>query len=204
MQSILAHLVFWSGQHLGVQPGPRKRAHVSHMASAGMAVHAACMDAHQRAHFCSQWGFWHRGTAAQQLLEMQRPAPNGHHARACVYPATPAMQPILVVESDKADMDVESFNKGVLAAITCPEGERAAVGAPIGFTAETEEEVGNCQRVVLLSEDMPPAAQCSCAWLMHILLLIMLVLSLGQVGVVAKGSGLVLMPCWGTDAMLGY
>jgi pyruvate/2-oxoglutarate dehydrogenase complex dihydrolipoamide acyltransferase (E2) component len=38
-------------------------------------------------------------------------------------------------------MDVESFNKGVLAAITCGEGERAPVGSPIGFTAETEEEV---------------------------------------------------------------
>eukprot|EP00983_Pelagomonas_calceolata_P128959 1161564-Pelagomonas_calceolata.AAC.1 len=37
-------------------------------------------------------------------------------------------------------MDVESFNQGVLAAITCPEGERAPVGSPIGFTAETDEE----------------------------------------------------------------
>eukprot|EP00967_Tisochrysis_lutea_P009270 scaffold10967_cov20-Tisochrysis_lutea.AAC.3 len=38
-------------------------------------------------------------------------------------------------------MDVESFNQGVLAAITCPEGERAPVGSPIGFTAETDEEI---------------------------------------------------------------
>lgn len=50
-------------------------------------------------------------------------------------------QAILVVESDKADMDVESFNKGTLAAIICGEGERAPVGSPIGITGETDEEV---------------------------------------------------------------
>jgi len=69
-------------------------------------------------------------------------------------------EPILVVESDKADMDVESFNQGVLAAITCPEGERAPVGSPIGFTAETDEEVAEAKRraAALMGGSSAPAA----------------------------------------------
>ena len=38
---------------------------------------------------------------------------------------------VLVVESDKADMDVESYEEGYLAAILTEEGESAAVGAPV-------------------------------------------------------------------------
>jgi len=48
---------------------------------------------------------------------------------------------IVVVESDKADMDVESFNSGILGAIVIPEGEVADVGKPIGYIAETKEEI---------------------------------------------------------------
>ncbi|KAK9114899.1 hypothetical protein Syun_021696 [Stephania yunnanensis] len=48
---------------------------------------------------------------------------------------------VVVVESDKADMDVESFYDGVLAAIVVSEGETAPVGAPIGLLAETEAEI---------------------------------------------------------------
>ncbi|PKU79395.1 dihydrolipoyllysine-residue acetyltransferase component 4 of pyruvate dehydrogenase complex, chloroplastic [Dendrobium catenatum] len=48
---------------------------------------------------------------------------------------------VVVVESDKADMDVETFYDGILAAIVVPEGEVAPVGAPIGLLAETEDEV---------------------------------------------------------------
>ncbi|WOL20073.1 dihydrolipoyllysine-residue acetyltransferase [Canna indica] len=48
---------------------------------------------------------------------------------------------VVVVESDKADMDVETFYDGILAAIVVPEGESAPVGAPIGLLAETEEEI---------------------------------------------------------------
>jgi pyruvate/2-oxoglutarate dehydrogenase complex dihydrolipoamide acyltransferase (E2) component len=35
---------------------------------------------------------------------------------------------VMVVESDKADMDVESFDSGYLAKILVPEGSSAAVG----------------------------------------------------------------------------
>ncbi|KAF3632597.1 hypothetical protein FXO38_26078 [Capsicum annuum] len=48
---------------------------------------------------------------------------------------------VVVVESDKADMDVETFYDGILAAIVVNEGETANVGAPIGLLAENEDEV---------------------------------------------------------------
>ena len=48
---------------------------------------------------------------------------------------------ILVVESDKADMDVESFHTGILATIVVQEGESAPVGSAIAFLAETEAEI---------------------------------------------------------------
>ncbi|KAF7133144.1 hypothetical protein RHSIM_Rhsim09G0109400 [Rhododendron simsii] len=48
---------------------------------------------------------------------------------------------VVVVESDKADMDVETFYDGILAAIVVAEGEVAPVGAPIGLLAETEADV---------------------------------------------------------------
>eukprot|EP00249_Psilotum_nudum_P006794 c20065_g1_i1 orf=321-1781(+) len=48
---------------------------------------------------------------------------------------------VVVVESDKADMDVETFYDGYLAAIMVGEGGVASVGAPIALLAETEEEI---------------------------------------------------------------
>ena len=48
---------------------------------------------------------------------------------------------VLVVESDKADMDVESYEEGYLAAIITPEGESAAVGSAVGLLARSEAEI---------------------------------------------------------------
>lgn len=48
---------------------------------------------------------------------------------------------IMVVESDKADMDVEAFEDGFLAAILTAEGESGAVGAPVALIAENECDV---------------------------------------------------------------
>lgn len=48
---------------------------------------------------------------------------------------------VLVVESDKADMDVESFYDGYLATILVEAGQEAPVGATIAFIAETEAEI---------------------------------------------------------------
>ena len=65
---------------------------------------------------------------------------------------------ILVVESDKADMDVESFHSGILASILIPAGESAPVGAPIALIAETEAEVAEAQeRAKALSKGALPA-----------------------------------------------
>lgn len=52
---------------------------------------------------------------------------------------------VLVVESDKADMDVESFYEGYLAAIAVPAGESSPVGSTLGFIAETEAEIAQAQ-----------------------------------------------------------
>ncbi|XP_009792010.1 dihydrolipoyllysine-residue acetyltransferase component 5 of pyruvate dehydrogenase complex, chloroplastic [Nicotiana sylvestris] len=48
---------------------------------------------------------------------------------------------VLVVESDKADMDVESFYDGYLATIIVPEGGSAPVGSTIALLAESEDEI---------------------------------------------------------------
>ncbi|XP_044476166.1 dihydrolipoyllysine-residue acetyltransferase component 5 of pyruvate dehydrogenase complex, chloroplastic-like [Mangifera indica] len=48
---------------------------------------------------------------------------------------------VVVVESDKADMDVETFYDGFLAKIMVEEGGVAAVGSAIALLAETEEEI---------------------------------------------------------------
>lgn len=48
---------------------------------------------------------------------------------------------VVVVESDKADMDVESFYEGYLATILVQAGENAPVGSAIALLAETEAEI---------------------------------------------------------------
>lgn len=53
---------------------------------------------------------------------------------------------VVVVESDKADMDVESFYEGYVATILVPAGEAAPVGAPIALVAETEAEIETAQQ----------------------------------------------------------
>lgn len=48
---------------------------------------------------------------------------------------------VVIVESDKADMDVESFHEGILAAIVVEAGGTAPVGEAIALLAESEAEV---------------------------------------------------------------
>tara|TARA_Y100001968_G_scaffold333036_1_gene393739 strand:- start:219 stop:1604 length:1386 start_codon:yes stop_codon:yes gene_type:complete len=52
---------------------------------------------------------------------------------------------VLVVESDKADMDVESFQDGFLAAVLMPAGSTAPVGETIGLIVETQDEIASVQ-----------------------------------------------------------
>jgi pyruvate dehydrogenase E2 component (dihydrolipoamide acetyltransferase) len=53
---------------------------------------------------------------------------------------------VLIVESDKADMDVESFSEGILAVILTPAGESAPVGSTIAYLAETEAEIEEAKK----------------------------------------------------------
>ncbi|MFQ4140272.1 dihydrolipoamide acetyltransferase family protein [Nodosilinea sp. PGN35] len=53
---------------------------------------------------------------------------------------------VVIVESDKADMDVESFHEGILAAIVVEAGGTAPVGEAIALLAETEAEVEAAQQ----------------------------------------------------------
>ena len=52
---------------------------------------------------------------------------------------------VLVVESDKADMDVESFQDGYLAAVLMPAGSTAPVGETIGLIVESQDEIAEVQ-----------------------------------------------------------
>lgn len=52
---------------------------------------------------------------------------------------------VVIIESDKADMDVESFYDGYLATILVKAGEEAPVGEAIALIAETKEEITNAQ-----------------------------------------------------------
>ena len=52
---------------------------------------------------------------------------------------------VLVVESDKADMDVESFQDGFLAAVLMPAGSSAPVGETISLIVETEAEIADAK-----------------------------------------------------------
>ncbi|MBD3885252.1 2-oxo acid dehydrogenase subunit E2 [Phormidium tenue FACHB-886] len=69
---------------------------------------------------------------------------------------------VVVVESDKADMDVESFYEGYLATIIVPAGEAAPVGEAIALIAETEAEIEQAQQgggAQTETEAVPAAAE---------------------------------------------
>ncbi|MGC1394851.1 MAG: dihydrolipoamide acetyltransferase family protein [Coleofasciculaceae cyanobacterium] len=68
---------------------------------------------------------------------------------------------VVVVESDKADMDVESFYEGYLAVITVPAGDSAPVGSAIALVAETEAEIETAKQQATSSSQAPavPTAQ---------------------------------------------
>jgi pyruvate dehydrogenase E2 component (dihydrolipoamide acetyltransferase) len=53
---------------------------------------------------------------------------------------------VVVVESDKADMDVESFEEGYLAVILVEAGQEAPVGNAIALIAETEAEIETAKK----------------------------------------------------------
>ena len=64
---------------------------------------------------------------------------------------------VLVVESDKADMDVESFQEGYLAVVLVEAGGTAPVGDTIGLIAESEVEIANVQAQAQAAAAAAPA-----------------------------------------------
>jgi pyruvate dehydrogenase E2 component (dihydrolipoamide acetyltransferase) len=67
---------------------------------------------------------------------------------------------VLVVESDKADMDVESFYAGYIGAIAVAAGETAPVGSTLAYVVETKEEIAEiAQNLAKLSSPAPEVSQ---------------------------------------------
>ncbi|MBE9234412.1 2-oxo acid dehydrogenase subunit E2 [Cuspidothrix issatschenkoi LEGE 03284] len=64
---------------------------------------------------------------------------------------------VVVVESDKADMDVETFYEGYLAHIIVQAGETAPVGAAIAYIAETEAEIAAAQSLANAGSNAAPS-----------------------------------------------
>ena len=64
---------------------------------------------------------------------------------------------VLVVESDKADMDVECFHSGTLAAVLLPAGATAPVGDTLALVAETAAEVEEAKARGNAAASQPPA-----------------------------------------------
>jgi pyruvate dehydrogenase E2 component (dihydrolipoamide acetyltransferase) len=69
-----------------------------------------------------------------------------------------AGEAIMVVESDKADMDVEAFEDGFLAAIITEEGESSNVGAPVALIAAEESDIAALQAYATTLGGAPAAA----------------------------------------------
>ncbi len=65
---------------------------------------------------------------------------------------------VLVVESDKADMDVEAFQEGFLAAVLMEAGSTAPVGETIGLIVETEAEIAAAKAAAPSPAAAAPAA----------------------------------------------
>ncbi len=59
---------------------------------------------------------------------------------------------LVEIESDKADMELEAYDSGLLRKIMVPEGGKAPIGAPIAVIAEAGEDI------TALLADAPPAS----------------------------------------------
>jgi pyruvate dehydrogenase E2 component (dihydrolipoamide acetyltransferase) len=57
---------------------------------------------------------------------------------------------LVEIESDKADMELEAYDSGILRKIMVPEGGKAEIGAPIAVIAEANEDIS-----ALLTDTLP-------------------------------------------------
>ncbi|MEA5478784.1 dihydrolipoamide acetyltransferase family protein [Pseudanabaena galeata UHCC 0370] len=67
---------------------------------------------------------------------------------------------VVIVESDKADMDVETFYEGYLGVILTPAGESAPVGSAIAYVAETKEEIEEAKKKADCQSGRGEAKEC--------------------------------------------
>jgi len=70
---------------------------------------------------------------------------------------------LVEIESDKADMELESYDSGILRKILVPEGGKAAIGAPIAIIADANEDIsaqlsGKATPVPVASSKQPAPA----------------------------------------------
>ena len=70
-----------------------------------------------------------------------------------------AGEAIMVVESDKADMDVEAFEDGYIAAILMDEGETVDVGAPVGIIVPNEDDISKISDVGIISSSLSTSSE---------------------------------------------
>jgi hypothetical protein len=75
--------------------------------------------------------------------------------------AIEAGEAIMVVESDKADMDVEAFEDGFLAKIIVGEGEMAPVGEPVALIASEASDIDGVVAAYANGGSAPVAAAAS-------------------------------------------
>jgi pyruvate dehydrogenase E2 component (dihydrolipoamide acetyltransferase) len=74
-----------------------------------------------------------------------------------------AGEAIMVVESDKADMDVEAFEDGFLAAIIIEEGDSGTVGSPVALIATEEADIAVLQEYAASLSGAPAPASSAAA-----------------------------------------
>jgi len=67
---------------------------------------------------------------------------------------------VVIVESDKADMDVESFYEGYLGVIITPAGESAPVGSAIAYVAETKAEIEEAKKKAAKKSEEADPKEC--------------------------------------------
>src|SRR5579884_3017991 len=60
---------------------------------------------------------------------------------------------LLEIETDKANMELESYADGILARIMVPEGGSAEVGAPIGVVVADDQELKQLEESAASSTD---------------------------------------------------
>ena len=68
---------------------------------------------------------------------------------------------LVEIESDKADMELEAYDSGILRKIFVPEGGKAAIGAPIAIIADAGEDISALEREappVKLTAPIQPAS----------------------------------------------